>query len=560
MSENREDPVVQLADFQTKRRRNGAPGGGDSNRATITLKPGDLPAAIDKAEEAVMARDRNIYRYGGRLVTIGWEEIRVSGHEKDKSLRLTPITAPLMLEKFDLAAKFEKWSASAQDYIPVNCPAEIADRYLARAGHWKAPVLLGIVTSPTLRPDGSVLETPGFDAQSGLYYDPIGYEFPPVPQHPSKEDAEAALGKLRHLIKDFPFTSAAGRSVALSAMLTTVVRRAVQTAPLHGFDAPTAGSGKSQLCDVPAIIATGHRSAVVGMSADRFGSNTEFEKNLKAMLLGGDQIIMIDNVTDTTVGGELLNQMLTQYAVSIRLFQTLNTVKVPNTAMVFVNGNNLIIDGDFTRRCLIARIDPGVERPELLSFDFSPMEKAKDDRVHLLVAALTVLRAWVIADKEDLEMPSALQSFEDWSFLIRNALLWLGEADPLEVMDVVRFSDPKLSGLRTMMAAWRRVLGTERYYKMNEIITASASSDPDSRGEVLTNSDLAEAINLVTGDGRDKAKSLGWWLRNNKERVVTLEDGSYKFTSQPGKEVALWRLQAVDGTVVMREGKEDLFA
>ena len=57
--------------------------------------------------------------------------------------------------------------------------------------------------------------------------------------------------------------SDADRSVALSAILTALDRHAMVTAPLHGFTSPTAGTGKSLLVDLAAMLATGRLTPVI---------------------------------------------------------------------------------------------------------------------------------------------------------------------------------------------------------------------------------------------------------------------------------------------------------
>src|SRR5690606_14135287 len=120
---------------------------------------------------------------------------------------------------------------------------------LARVGSWRFPVLRGLTRAPTLDRDGEVVQRPGYDPSTQLYLDFAESAFPPVPEQPTREEAKAALERLDHVLRGFPFASEADRSVALSAFLTGLVRRSLRTAPLHGFDAPTAGTGKSLLAE-----------------------------------------------------------------------------------------------------------------------------------------------------------------------------------------------------------------------------------------------------------------------------------------------------------------------
>src|SRR5206468_10484107 len=139
--------------------------------------------------------------------------------------------------------------------VPIDPPL-IYVRTLLGRGQWRFPVLRGVVTAPTLTRDGRIIETPGFDATSGLLLDIAPGTFPPVPLRPTKDDAHAALERLAAPLREFPFVDDAARSVALSGLLTALVRGSLRTSPLHGCDAPVAGMGKSLLAEMPGLLAT----------------------------------------------------------------------------------------------------------------------------------------------------------------------------------------------------------------------------------------------------------------------------------------------------------------
>jgi putative DNA primase/helicase len=82
-------------------------------------------------------------------------------------------------------------------------------------------------------------------------------KLPPMPERPTKADAAAALLILDRLLDEFPFTGAASRTVALSMLITPVVRVALKAVPLQVTTAPVAGSGKSYIVDISCCISTG---------------------------------------------------------------------------------------------------------------------------------------------------------------------------------------------------------------------------------------------------------------------------------------------------------------
>ena len=109
----------------------------------------------------------------------------------------------------------------------------IGETLLAREGVWQVPVLLGIVHTPQLRADGSLLTTPGYDPQTQLLFKPDGEVFPEIPDRPSKEDAARALEVVKQVDHPrFPSPVRLIVSVALSLLLTGVCRRDARLCPL----------------------------------------------------------------------------------------------------------------------------------------------------------------------------------------------------------------------------------------------------------------------------------------------------------------------------------------
>jgi hypothetical protein len=128
-------------------------------------------------------------------------------------------------------------------------------------------------------------------------------------------------------------------------------------------------------------------------------------------------------------------------------------------ALVTATGNNLVVKGDATRRAVVGRLDPKVERPELRSFNYDPIADAKQNRGELVVAVLTILKAYHNAGLPS--RPPPLQSFVDWSDTVRGALLWLGQGDPVNTMRRLRATDPTLVNLKAVLTAWRDQFGDE---------------------------------------------------------------------------------------------------
>ena len=485
------------------------------NRPEIRIYSGFMPEAIDKGEQALLAADLGFYQRGSLIVRPAMVPVSVEDGRQMDVPRLVHVKAPHMAEAFTKVANWKRFDKRAGEWLNADCPQRLAETYLAREGQWHLPVLTGIINCPTLRPDGSILELPGYDAQTGLLFDAQGDKFPAMLHDPSRETALSALEFLRDLISTFPFVSPADRSVALSAILTTLIRRSLPTAPLHAFNAPTAGTGKSMLVDITSLIATNRPAPVIAQGK----SEEEMEKRLGAALIAGDVLIAIDNC-DEPLGGELLCQAMTQASLKVRILGKSMNAEVPSSAAIFATGNNLTLEGDMTRRAIRATLDAGVERPELRAFERNPITEVTARRGDYVTAALTILRAFHVAGRPEQSTP--LGSFTEWSRWVRDALIWLGEADPCKTMEDMRGADPKLESLNTVLEQWHEVIGDDRV-TVREIIDRATRQNQQLYGRAeFVHPEFREALLAIAGDGGAiNGRRLGKWIGGNQNRIAS---------------------------------------
>lgn len=468
----------------------------------IEVRGGEIHDTATQAETALLAADVQFFVRGAGLVRPVVEKAEADKGASTTTARLVAVTPDAMVDHLSRVAAWTRFDGRRSQNVAVDPPRQVAAILLARDGEWRFRPLAGIITTPTLRPDGSVLSKPGYDpATRLLLIDPP--QMPRLATKPTREAALKALALLSKLLSEFPFTDGASRSVALSALITPVVRGAMPVAPLHAMRAPTPGSGKSFLVDIASAIATGQRCPVI--AAGR--TEEENEKRLGAALLAGQPLVSIDNLNGE-LSGDTLCQIVERPIVEVRPLGRSELVRIESRATVFATGNNLVIAGDMVRRVVMCSLDPKVERPELRRFGGDPFGKVLADRGTYVAAALTVVRAYVVAGCPN-QRP-ALGSFEAWSRLVRSALCWLGCPDPVETMDVARAEDPETGAMREVFAGWQASIRVNNAVSAGEIIAASEHNLP-----------LKEALSVVLGDGQAlSARRLGRWLARHKGRIV----------------------------------------
>src|SRR5690606_32223409 len=79
------------------------------------------------------------------------------------------------------------------------------------------------------------------------------------------------------------------------------------------------------------------------------------------------------------------------------------------------------------------------------------------NRSELLSAALTILAAYCRAGRPDQHL-KPWGSFEGWSDLVRQAIVWIGMPDPGETREeLARSSDREAAALRALIESWHEI-------------------------------------------------------------------------------------------------------
>jgi hypothetical protein len=136
------------------------------------------------------------------------------------------LETPHIKRELNRVADFFLAKKESDEYTPAHPTHDLATQLLALLHReWKLPHLAGLVDTPVLRPDGSILRTPGYDTATRLYYVPgCGLERLAVPDAPTKEDAKAAMERILDVFVDFPFEGDADKANTIALLFTPFVK------------------------------------------------------------------------------------------------------------------------------------------------------------------------------------------------------------------------------------------------------------------------------------------------------------------------------------------------
>jgi hypothetical protein len=356
---------------------------------------------------------------------------------------------------------------------PVTLPERVAQMYLDLRGEWKLPGLSGISTAPLLGDDGGIRSARGYEQASKLWC----HNIPDlaVPEHPTRQQAEAALLTIRETFRTFPFADATTKidralgvevvdlnraigldeTTFLNGLLTAVCRQSLWLAPGLLTNAPSysgAGTGKGLLLRAINVVAYGSGGRPFPPGNDKH----EMDKRIVAELIEGRPSLTMDNVNGEALRSNTLCLIMTERPAGVRILGQSRMVHLDQAAFVAVTGNGLTVSEDLGRRFIVLELDARCENPELRPFAAGFLATIESKRTELLTATLTIWR-WgrrFGADNADAKKGQTLGSFEQWGEWVRDPLLALGCRDPVERIRQIKERDPARLTIIEVFTTW----------------------------------------------------------------------------------------------------------
>ena len=397
---------------------------------------------------------------------------------------------------------------------------KVVKQMLSLGPRRKLKLLTAVITAPTLRPDGTVLDKPGYDETTGILYE-VDENAVSVPQEPDLRQASDALQRLLIPFKDFPIVDAPSKGILLSAILTAAVRPALTTSPAFGFDAPVQASGKTLLANCIAVLVSGEMPTVWPHTAGR--DDEEVRKRLFTALRNGSRALVWDNIVGT-FDSPAMAAALTSGNFTDRVLGKSESVSVPNRAVMLMTGNNLVLAGDMARRVLCCRIDPRTDRPFARQFDLDPLQYVFEHRVEMIVDALTLVRANMTINK--CQADGRMASFEAWDDYVRQTVCWIGNdlqpggfGDPMESVISKQINDPEQETLGEFLEAFLTLFRNDTVTSTEILNRIKAYADPYA-GPSAPVQNLRDCLNEFNPRATESSRSLGKVLKYRLGRVV----------------------------------------
>lgn len=513
----------------------------DSRRRPTIEITTEVHVVTDQAIDA-LTHDPDVFQRDGELVRI----VRIAESEADATIlagtpqirRIVPAT---LTEHLTRSARWSRFDARRKKMVEAVPPSSVVQAVAARGEYRGIRPIVGIAEAPMLRPDGTIMQDAGYDGATGYVYLP-SIEFPRVADRPALEDAHRALAELAEVFADFPYRAEADRIVPVAAILTLLARPAIRgSVAAVVLDATTRGSGKTLQGDCVSLVATGRPAGKMTWPSDEI----ELEKVLASYALRGAALILFDNVTTRFGGGPLDKVLTARDRVELRVLGKSELPSLTWRALVLASGNNVEIAGDTCRRVLVSRLESTLETPEnRTGFVHDPLlEWVSSERPRLVCAALTILRAWVVAGRPRLT-PRQWGSYEEWTGIVPQALVFAGATDPMGAKLQELADDPDRRDRAAIIDGIARLAPDG--ISLRGLITSLYPTDRRQDGPPDGYDQFREALESMTRTKPGQVPSvaaLGNALRRHRGAVT----GGRKLVAETGRQVATWRVVDLGG-------------
>lgn len=525
--------VVRLSDLDQPERANDVP----------EIEAAGAPATIRALREAIDAgRIPGTYVSSGRVVVVE----KISGTpgaitgEEDSPLPVTAsevrpagLAALLAAHTYTFQLKTRRAAkGSTETYREEVTPPNSVLAAALEPKEWpRLRPLFGIVGAPVLRPDGTLLQEPGYDPATCLY---LASKVPldPVPVEPSAGQVRAAREfLLRAFLGDFPWVGDADKANYLALLATPILRGYLRTLIPFGVVTSTMpGSGKT-------ILTCGLGMLYGQRVLTWTNSDEELRKAITSVLPDPVGTIIFDNLAEgTVIDSPVLARLITDRTWADRILGRNAIAAFANDRVWTATGNNLRLGGDMRTRSVLVGLNPDMPRPEeRTGFCIPHLDQwilIPANQRQVLWNLLVLVADWTRSGAPR-RSGLTMRQFTPWAEAVGGFLAHHGITGFLTNVETVRDIDEEEAAWTAFFARWHKLHDGKWLTSAELRLSADVPlSDHDPwEGEFV-------------GDGRGRfptAKSLGKLLTGQIDRYR----GSYVLRSQTDKhtKVRTWSVE-----------------
>ncbi|BBP43532.1 hypothetical protein [Thiosulfativibrio zosterae] len=472
-----------------------------NKRFTVTYAPNQLDVGVEHTL-VILSKGSEIFCHGNDMVMLN-------------NTSMVPVNEHLLQHFLGLNFNYEV------NGKPINPSKNLVKNIIEVGKLNRLKHLKAITDHPLIRGDLKPMLKPGYDSSTEI----MGvFNMDDFPDFERNIDAQRALHHLKVIFepfREFPFESNADLTVAITAIFSVVLRPILKTCPAFGFDAPLQGSGKTLLATALSVIGTGEIVSAMAPLDSR--KEDEVRKRLLSLLIADQQIAIFDNMVGVFDSPSMAS-VITQEGYSDRELGISHMQDTINNCVFIFTGNNLQMNGDMSRRVLMCRINPQSEQPINRTFDFDPIELARETRPKIIMSVLALVQYWIDAGAPEEKGRAA--SFSSWDKLVRQPIAFLARTlpesklvDPMTVMLKNAQANPELDDLFELLYNLAKLYPNQERFKAGELHNNIRHARNGMAGETETN--VYETLTGLAGQhAAQSARSIGNQLSYRVDRIT----------------------------------------
>lgn len=411
------------------------------------------------------------------------------------------------------ACNFYKTVGSGKNERTVSIsppPIEII-RYILAKGAWQFPPLISITETPQLRPDGTILNQPGYDKETHLYYFPDAkLVIPAIPDNPTDEDIKQATELILEVKCDFPYDSEASHAHAIASMITPIIKPLIGSnscIPGTLYDKPQVGTGATYNARIDHLIATGLDAELIPLPE----KDEETKKLITTAVIKGKKFFILDNV-DRIIRSLSIAVLLTNPVWTDHILGSNKEISCLHNLQVIITGNNLYLNIDLCRRSILSRLDAKEPWPWEKKKQYKHerlFEWVANNRGKILAAIFTIAKAWVIRGQPKSADNPSRGGFEQYCDTVGGILNLMGVKGFLANSDALyEESDTETPAWENLLIAWHELLP-------GKALTAGQVKDILEKTEYKEFKDALD--NIIDSKEKDLTRKLGNALAKKKD-------------------------------------------
>ncbi|MDA8584984.1 hypothetical protein N9L47_01810 [Rhodobacteraceae bacterium] len=463
--------------------------------------------------------------------------------------------------KLNLIAPYRQSFQAGDDVIirGVSVPLDVANQLFVHEHN--IPHLNGLITAPVFSEDCDLINSPGFNEKTGIFYaKPMDLKIPTVPRNVTSSDVDEAKRILtEELLGDFELDGVSRDALlkaalgsdpstpppasflnAVGLLVEQFVRPMIKGPLMLNLITKTVnGSGGGLLSNAIGYIVDGRPS-----SRPMANNEEERRKAITSALRSGTRMICWDNVTGD-LSSAALASVTTEPIWNDRILGRSSEASIPVTSSFVIVGNRPLLSDELRRRTSLIEMKPQTANPEERSGfrHESLMGYVKKHRGDFVWATLVLALNWIQKGCPEPKHAPIIGSYEAYRYVIGGIIevaseSWTTWQQNRSALNEIA-SDGEEEEIENLLAAW----------------WSSCLSPDGAEAPELCAIAEAEKIALpikrvpLGGEHEFSTRSMGRYLKTFVGRHFEMEDGTTVELCQSqkrGKGGYPWKLSKVE--------------